>query len=337
MSKFKINFVKGLPIVFLVSGISLLCEQQVKARELPLDMQITLSVSTSDELEQRIKETIIIPEAIHTEDKAAEGKDKSITTSMNHSEEVLLPLDLKVELGYKTKAELDAALVIKTTGPEFNSGEKERAEDMEESILPEAVSQEGIPQEGNLPEEWLQSSATSQQDFSREDLMVYSKVIMVGDSRFVGMNTVADNPIFQWICDVSKGYDWLVTDASPAIDSSIIPGSAIVINLGINDVYRPVDYVNYINSKVDEWIGKGADVFYMSVNPVLDGYGGGASNALVESFNSTLVSSLSEKIGYIDTYNYLIQNGYGTQDGLHYDSPTYSGILGYCQRQLRIP
>jgi len=164
----------------------------------------------------------------------------------------------------------------------------------------------------------------------------YDKVIMVGDSRFKGMSAVISHPACEWICENGEGYSWLSETAAPLIDENIVQNCAIVINLGVNDPKNKNEYIEFINSRVADWVERGVDIYFMTVNPIGSNYNGSVTNNDIEDFNNTLMSNLSEWVAYIDTYNYLLENGFETTDGLHYDRDTYKDILEYCLRQLRV-
>ncbi|WP_394923027.1 hypothetical protein [uncultured Robinsoniella sp.] len=321
--KKRIHLAAGFLIV-ISAGI---CQSTMtaKANNIPFNLRFGAGIETKASLDLLLKNTVIVPQA-----SAEISEDSEENPDVYEGNP--LPFDLSTELGMETKEELDEA--IKEKIPRLVM----REDDSNEStVSKEEKGDKTKDQAKNAAKEAAEIQETADSEFSRDQLQVYDKVIMVGDSRFVGMSSAANHPLCQWICEVSMGYDWLVSEAAPVIDASVVPNCAIVINLGVNDVYRPGDYAAYLNSKIDGWIGAGADVYFMSVNPVVDGYGGSVTNAAVEQFNSTMTATLSQKIGYIDTYNYLIQNGYGTADGLHYDASTYAAILNYCLRQLRVP
>lgn len=168
------------------------------------------------------------------------------------------------------------------------------------------------------------------------EISQYAKVIMVGDSRFVGMSSAVSFAGCQWICEVGEGVDWLSETAAPLIDEAVEENCAIVFNLGVNDVERYSDYVNFLNSRVDGWTSAGADVYFMSVNPVDGAYAGPVTNAAIVTFNDVMSSNLSPWFGYIDTYNDLTTNGFTTRDGLHYTNETYVSIFQYCMNQLHV-
>lgn len=169
------------------------------------------------------------------------------------------------------------------------------------------------------------------------EISQYGKVIMVGDSRFVGMSSAVSFAGCEWICDVSTGLDWLVDTAAPQIDAAITENCAIVFNMGVNDIDRAADYVSFLNSKVDGWTSAGADVYFMSVNPVDRSlYSGAVTNSDIVNFNNVMSANLDPWFGYIDTYNDLITNGFTSRDGLHYTNETYVEIFQYCMNQLHV-
>jgi len=164
----------------------------------------------------------------------------------------------------------------------------------------------------------------------------YDKVIMVGDSRFSEMSAVISHPACEWICKEGGDYDWLSETAASLINNSLVQNCAIVLNLGVNDPDNANKYIEFLNSKVDVWVEGGADIYFMTVNPVDNTYNGKITNNDILDFNNTLMANLSEWVAYIDTSNALLDNGYETTDGLHYDRDTYIEILEYCLRQLRV-
>lgn len=152
-------------------------------------------------------------------------------------------------------------------------------------------------------------------------------VILVGDSRFVQMqNSVGENSC-TWIAESGKGYNWFNEKAIARIDNCVGNGSKILINLGVNDVGNLQKYISLVNAKADEWVEKGAAVYYASVNPVWENpY---VTEEQVEYFNSQLRGSLSGNVHWIDSHSYLNSIGYRLVDGLHYSSETYQNLYAY--------
>ena len=152
-------------------------------------------------------------------------------------------------------------------------------------------------------------------------------VIMVGDSRFVQMQANIGENSCTWIAENGKGYNWFNETAVARIDGCVGKGSKILINLGVNDPGHVNDYLALVNAKAAEWVGKGAKVYYASVNPVWDNpY---TTEEQVEYFNSQMQAGLSADVRWIDSHSYLNSIGYKLVDGLHFNAETYQNIYAY--------
>lgn len=156
-------------------------------------------------------------------------------------------------------------------------------------------------------------------------------IIMVGDSRFVGMhNTVGGEAA--WIAKVGMGLSWLKSTAAPKLKKMKVSGKAVVFNLGVNDLSEASDYISYLNTLGSQLRAKGASVYFMTVNPIdnkaaaAKGYS--VRNKSVISFNKKVVAGLSG-FGIIDTYDYLVFLSFQTVDGVHYAASTYRAIYDY--------
>lgn len=149
--------------------------------------------------------------------------------------------------------------------------------------------------------------------------------IYIGDSRFVGMNDVCgieDSKKTFVIAEIGKGYKWFESNALPKMkeikkNNKSINNWKIVIGLGVNDLYNVNRYIKKYKS-----MAKKNNIIIVSVNPIE--YHKSLSNADITKFNSKIKEI--KGIKYIDTYNYLISNGYKTTDGLHYDNNTYKKV-----------
>ncbi len=158
-----------------------------------------------------------------------------------------------------------------------------------------------------------------------------SKLIFIGDSRTVQMQAaVKTNDV--WSCKGSIGLSWMQSTGVPQIENSITTNSAIIILMGVNDLYHPNSYIDYINSKITSWTGKGAKIYFVSVMPTSGSYN--SLNTEIDSFNTTLKNGLSNKVKYIDANSYLKSNGFTATDGLHYDSTTYNKIYNFIKENL---
>ena len=154
-----------------------------------------------------------------------------------------------------------------------------------------------------------------------------SGVILVGDSRFVQMQANVGENSCTWIAESGKGYNWFNENAIARIDGCVGKGSKILINLGVNDPGNLNNYLELVNAKAAEWVGKGAKVYYASVNPVWDNpY---VTEEQVQYFNSQMQNGLSGDVQWIDSHSYLNTIGYKLVDGLHFNAETYQNLYAY--------
>lgn len=158
-----------------------------------------------------------------------------------------------------------------------------------------------------------------------EEVFVPEQYIMVGDSRFVGMHESVGDADCIWIGQVSAGLSWFTDTAVPEIDAAVADHSVIIINMGVNDLGNVWGYLDVLNQKVPEWLAKGAVVYYMSVNPVENHEY--ITNDDIAEFNNILYNNMPPEVGWIETNTYLLENGYSTQDGVHFDAGTYQTIF----------
>lgn len=150
-----------------------------------------------------------------------------------------------------------------------------------------------------------------------------SEYIFIGDSRTVGMQSFAQgsgNDI--WSCKKAAGYDWMVSEGIPAVEGQISEDTAVFILLGINDLAHSQAYADYINSKAASWEGR---TYFVSVGPVGNTT---VTNTQIESFNSVLKDN-AEHYEYLDLYGSMVQDGFGTWDGLHYTPDTCQYIYNF--------
>lgn len=157
----------------------------------------------------------------------------------------------------------------------------------------------------------------------------YSSFVLVGDSRFVGQESSGfKNSKTTYIASVGKGLTYMKSNEE-AMKKKDSKNTAYVINMGVNDLYNANSYVEYINKIAKNYKG---DIYYLSVNPVEESKaannGYSIKNSNIEKFNSTLKSGL-KNVTYLDSYNYLKNNGFSTTDGIHYDKKTYQKIYSY--------
>ena len=161
------------------------------------------------------------------------------------------------------------------------------------------------------------------------DTISADKLVFIGDSRTEGLrdavrDAVRDDSV--WSCLSSMGYDWMVSTGVPQVEDQIEDNTAVIILMGVNDLYHVNDYISYINSKAAEWGNRGAQTYFVSVGPVQnDPY---CSNAEIESFNAAMQANLSG-VTYIDVYSHLVSEGFSTVDGTHYPDSVSIDIYNY--------
>ncbi|MBS6915753.1 MAG: hypothetical protein KH272_01070 [Firmicutes bacterium] len=164
-------------------------------------------------------------------------------------------------------------------------------------------------------------------------------VIFVGDSRTGQMaNAVGGTaawPGTAFVACFGGGVDWLSTaQAKKDVDQYMTPGSVIILNYGVNDLSRHNDYITTINRYAQDWISKGATVYFASVGPVGENEYG-KRNWAVEYFNNQLNNRLDARIGRLNLYVFLAGSGYTTQaDGLHYDGATYAAMFRFLMQSI---
>lgn len=164
-------------------------------------------------------------------------------------------------------------------------------------------------------------------------------VIFVGDSRTGQMANVVGGtaawPGTAFVACFGGGVDWLSTaQAKKDVDQYVTPGSVIILNYGVNDLSRHNDYVAAINRYAQDWISKGATVYFASVGPVGENEYG-KRNWAVEYFNNQLNNRLDARIGRLNLYVFLTGSGYTTQaDGLHYDGATYAAMFQFLMQSI---
>ena len=167
---------------------------------------------------------------------------------------------------------------------------------------------------------------------SSETSFDVTQYIFVGDSRTVGMHETVGDSGCVWIGQVSAGLSWFQDTAVGEIDESVTQGSVIIINMGVNDLGNAWGYIDLLKEKIPQWMEKGAEVYYMSVNPVENHpY---ISNEDIANFNNILYNNLPSETGWIETNSYLLESGYSTQDGVHFDAETYQKIFNYTMEVL---
>lgn len=204
-----------------------------------------------------------------------------------------------------------------------------------------AAQQSALAQQAAMQQAAVQQAAPAQAQAEQKAPIPAGSgnVIFVGDSRTGQMaNAVGGTaawPGTAFVACFGGGVDWLSTaQAKKDVDQYVTPGSVIILNYGVNDLSRHNDYITTINRYAQDWISKGATVYFASVGPVGENEYG-KRNWAVEYFNNQLNNRLDARIGRLNLYVFLTGSGYTTQaDGLHYDGATYAAMFRFLMQSI---
>ncbi len=186
-------------------------------------------------------------------------------------------------------------------------------------------------------------------------LKKYSQIIFVGDSRtFQFKKRVKAEKNVKFVAKIGATLNDLKRSQFRQVYSLVKKKAkasrptAIIVNLGVNDIYSKKAYVAYYRSMSRRL--KNCKFYFMSVNPtneksMLKVKHYSRSDSSIRSFNNYLKKNLSGKYTYLDCYSYLLETGYGTasgfgandgkrDDGLHYTRKTSRRIFEFCLDQL---
>ena len=204
-----------------------------------------------------------------------------------------------------------------------------------------AAQQAALAQQAAMQQAAVQQAALAQAQAEQKASIPAGSgnVIFVGDSRTGQMaNAVGGTaawPGTAFVACFGGGVDWFSTaQAKKDVDQYVTPGSVIILNYGVNDLSRHNDYITTINRYAQDWISKGATVYFASVGPVGENEYG-KRNWAVEYFNNQLNNRLDARIGRLNLYVFLTGSGYTTQaDGLHYDGATYAAMFRFLMQSI---
>lgn len=209
------------------------------------------------------------------------------------------------------------------------------------ALAQQAAMQQAAMQQAAVQQATVQQAALAQAQAAQKTPIPAGSgnVIFVGDSRTGQMaNAVGGTaawPGTAFVACFGGGVDWLSTaQAKKDVDQYMTPGSVIILNYGVNDLSRHNDYITTINRYAQDWISKGATVYFASVGPVGENEYG-KRNWAVEYFNNQLNNRLDARIGRLNLYVFLAGSGYTTQaDGLHYDGATYAAMFRFLMQSI---
>lgn len=159
----------------------------------------------------------------------------------------------------------------------------------------------------------------------------YDKYIWVGDSRTEGL---ANSISIEYLAAGGKGLSWC-KENMPEIYN--YKNYNVMINFGINDIGNVNSYIDYYNNLPEDFV-RNNQIFIISVNPVnetiAENVGYTIKNNMIKLFNEEIQKNLQNKIYFIDTYTYLQNEGFDTNDGVHYSNATYVKLYNYIRNQI---
>ena len=159
-------------------------------------------------------------------------------------------------------------------------------------------------------------------------------IIFFGDSRVVGMAQSTGG--YHYVGKVSMGYSWMCGEGLDLLKAKMeeFPEADIVFCFGVNDLGNIGSYISFYQQMIDSYPDR--RLWLLSVNPVNEqaerAHGYSVTNASISSFNEQLKAALPER--YLDCYSYLMEYGFNTADGVHYDSTTCFAIQDFTWRSI---
>ena len=262
--------------------VTLYAKQKVNIRKGPsTDFDVLGMLALNDQV-------IVVGESISSPWKEIQYQDE---TAFVHGEYLLTePVDLEA-----LKAEQEAARAA-----------AEAAKAAEEA----AKQQEAVQAAQSQP-------ASQTNPAPQSEVVAPAGILFIGDSRTCQMKSATGGANCSWICEYGTSYDWFEQTAIPKADQLIGQGTKVVICMGVNDPNHLNSYASLVNRKAGDWNARGAQVYFVSLNPCAQPYED--KNPQIDSFNATMPGLLSG-VKWIDTASTVKQGGYLLVDGIHYDA-----------------
>jgi len=268
------------------------------------------------------------------------GYDETLLNLFEASKDMYVKSDVNVRKGpstdYDLVGHLSPGTLVKVLGQYGEKGwyyveyDKDKAFVSNNFLQTDKPAQEETPAKENASAEQAkaeapapvqapkQAPAATEVKAATDTLPEPASVLFIGDSRCVQMRAAVGDGGCSWICQNSKGYEWMESTAIAQADRIIGKGTKVVICLGVNDTGNVNRYASLVNQKAAEWAARGASTYYVSVNPVTENIY--RTEEEVQYFNATLPGLLSG-VTWIDTHTYLVEHGFQMKDGLHYTDP----------------
>lgn len=160
-------------------------------------------------------------------------------------------------------------------------------------------------------------------------------ICFIGDSRLCGLQaSVESNAMFFY--RTAASLYWLQGEGAGRLSVVSDDVHTVVILMGLNDLYHPTAYADYMN----EWSAQYPEkrFIFLSLGPVNEEvertHGYKVKNSEVEFFNETVKAGLSSGVEFMDIYGFLQKEGFSTTDGVHYLQNDYVKIYNYVMENL---
>lgn len=165
---------------------------------------------------------------------------------------------------------------------------------------------------------------------STEGINPDRSTIFIGDSRTYLMRDIVGDDTANWLGYPGTKYDTLMSRAVPIVDNLNLLNKRIVILYGINDItaygaQKTFDnYNSFLSTKAQEWINKGATVYFVNLAGMKVDPKGGITAGIAASVNPQ-VAAFNGMMGGFPANIHKIYVNYGSDpfmDGLHYNNQT---------------
>ncbi|MBQ9511802.1 MAG: hypothetical protein IJR58_01250 [Lachnospiraceae bacterium] len=138
-----------------------------------------------------------------------------------------------------------------------------------------------------------------------------------------------------FVCLSGSGYEWMITEALPLVEEDFTTGDKIIVAMGINDAMRPSFMPQYAKT-INELALNHPDcqVFYVSLNPVLDKPESTVSNKQIDNWNAYMTENLCDDVLFINTHDAVT---FLYHDWLHYETSCNRDVYEYIRDFVNMP
>ena len=145
------------------------------------------------------------------------------------------------------------------------------------------------------------------------------EICFIGDDRVVDMqNAILTETRF--IAGEAADVEWLKNEAMVDFTEISKDIKVCVISMGLNDLSNADIYVSELNNIAMKY--PHIKFVYSNVGPIKETEGLGFTNSNIETFNTKIENGLSDAWTIFDTYGYLSENGFESNDGVKYSLDT---------------